>query len=159
MTQTPLPPAYAAATLSTLLALLVTEPALGHVDVRPGLVEQGAVAQLLVELPQLRAGPPPIRLEVEGNGLAVLASDLQRVAGAETVWSVRIRVTSRPGQMSVILRAFFADGESVEVDSGITVVPPAESSSGGFPWRGVVAGVTLGLCVAVAGLLATRRRR
>lgn len=160
MKRTPLRLAYAAAIVSALLALLLTEPALGHVDVRPRLVEQGTATALRIELPQLRAGPPPVRLEVEGDGVAVLASSLQGVAGAETLWNVRLRVSPAvpPGELLLILRALFADGESVEVDGGITVVPPAEEASGTFPWLGVAAGITLALAFAVAALLYARRR-
>jgi len=143
------------------LGLLATQPALGHVDVRPRLVEQGTETALRIELPQLRAGPSPVRLEVEGDGVAVLASSLQGVAGAETLWNVRLRVSSTvpPGELLLILRAFFADGESVEVDGGLTVVPPvAEVGSDTFPWLGVAAGVTLALAFAVAALLLARRR-
>ena len=91
---------------------------------------------LRVELPQLRAGPPPVRLEVEGDGVAVVASSLQGVTGAETLWHVRLRVASSvpPGELLLILRAFFADGQSVDVDGAIVVVPPvAEKGSGTFP--------------------------
>lgn len=146
-----------------LLALAVTEPALGHVDVRPRLVEQGKATQLRIELPQLRAGSPPVRLEVEGAGVAVLASSLQGVAGAETLWNVRVRVSPAvpPGALLLILRAFFADGKSVEVDGAITVVPPAAApkASEPFPWLGVAVGVTLALALAIAALLLARRRR
>ena len=147
-----------------MLALLAAEPALGHVDVRPRLVEQGKATQLRVELPQLRAGSPPVRLEVEGDGVAVLASSLEGVAGAETLWNVRLRVSPAvpPGELLLILRALFADGKSVEVDGAITVVPPtlpASETSDRFPWLAVVGGVTLALALAVAGLLLARRRR
>lgn len=147
-----------------LLTLAVTEPALGHVDVRPRLVEQGTATELRIELPQLRAGPPPVRLEVEGDGVAVLASSLEGVVAAETLWNVRLRVSPAvpPGELLLVLRAFFADGESVEVDGAITVVPPAATApepSERFPWLGVAAGVALALALAVAGLLLARRRR
>jgi hypothetical protein len=147
-----------------VLALLAAEPALGHVDVRPRLVEQGKATQLHIELPQLRAGPPPVRLEVDADGVAVLASSLEGVvAGAETLWNVRLRVSPAvpPGALLLILRAVFADGKSVEVDGAITVVPPAPTASDSehFPWLAVVAGVTLALALAVAALLLARRRR
>ncbi len=143
---------------------MAAEPALGHVDVTPRLVEQGKATQLRIELPQLRAGPPPVRLEVEGDGVAVLGSSLQGMAGAETRWNVRLRVSPAvpPGELLLILRAVFADGESVEVDGAITVVPPAPQGSDAsdqFPWLGVAVGVTLALALAVAGLLLARRRR
>ena len=91
----------------------------------------------------------------------MLASSLQGVAGAETLWNVRLRVSPAvpPGELLLILRALFADGESVELDGAITVVPPAEEASGAFPWLGVVAGVTLALAFAVAALLLARQRR
>jgi len=160
--RTPLRTAYASATLAALLALLPTEPALAHVDVQPRLVEQGTATELRIELPQLRAGGPPVRLEIEGDGVTVLASSLLEVAGAETRWNVRLRVspTVPPGELLLALRAIFADGESVEVDGAVTVVPapeePAEQSA--FPWLGVVAGVSLGLAVAAAVLILSRRR-
>jgi len=144
------------------LALLVTEPALGHVDVQPRLVVQGTATELRIELPQLRAGAPPVRLEVEGDGVTVLANSLRGVAGAETLWRVRLRVSPAvpPGELLLILRAFFADGESVEVDGAVTVVPPAEepAGTGAFPWLGVAAGVTLVLAFGVVVLLLARRR-
>lgn len=158
MKRTPLRLAYATATVTTLL---LTEPALGHVDVRPRLVEPGTETALRIELPQLRAGAPPVRLEVEGDGVAVLASSLQGVAGAETLWSVRLRVSPSvpPGELLLILRAVFADGESVEVDGGIIVLPPAEEEAAGtFPWLEVAAGVSLALAFGVAALILARRR-
>jgi hypothetical protein len=162
--RTPLQTAYVAAAVSTLLSLLTAEPALAHVDVRPRLVEQGKATQLHIELPQLRAGSPPVRLEIEGDGVAVLASSLEGVAGAETLWNVRLRVSPAipPGELLLILRGVFADGKSVEVDGAITVVPPAPAASETseqFPWLAVVAGVTVALALAVAALLLARRRR
>ncbi|HEX4929846.1 MAG TPA: hypothetical protein VFV62_03985 [Gaiellaceae bacterium] len=145
-----------------LLALPLTEPALAHVDVRPRVVEQGKVTQLRIELPQLRAGAPPDRLLVEGDGITVLATSMLGVAGAETRWSVRLRVSPivPPGELLLVLRAFFADGESVEVDSAVVVVPPAEQPAepGTFPWPAVVGGVTLALVAAAAVLIVSRRR-
>ena len=163
MNRTPLrlSPACVAATLSTLLALLLAEPAVGHVDVQPRLVEQGTATQLRVELPQLRAGSPPVRLEIEGDGVTVLAGSLQAVVGSETRWNVRLRVSPAvpSGELPLILRAVWVDGTSVEVDGAITVVPPPEEASGTFPWLGVAAGVTLAVAFAVAVLLLARRRR
>ena len=161
MQRTPLRLAYAVATISTLLALLLTEPALGHIDVRPRLVVQGMETVLRIELPRLRPGPPPVRLEVEGDRVAVLASSLREVAGVETRWSVRLRVdrSAPPGEVLLVLRALFADGKSVEADAGITVVPAAEpAASRGFPWLGVVAGIAAALALAGAALLFARRR-
>ncbi len=120
------------------------------------------MAALTVEIPQLRAGDPPVRLGVEGEGVTFLTSSLQGAAGAETRWNVRVRVgeTVPPGELLLVLRAFFADGKSVEVDGAVTVVPPAEepAETGAFPWLGVVVGVTLALGVAVGVLVVSRRR-
>ena len=94
----------------------------------------------------------------------MLASSLQGVAGAETLWNVRVRVSPAvpPGELLLILRAFFADGKSVEVDGAVTVVPPAEEpaeTSERFPWLGVVAGVTLALAVGGRRAAPGSRRR
>lgn len=165
MKRTPLHTACVGATITTLLALLLAQPALAHVDVRPRLVEQGKPTQLRVELPQLRAGPPPVRLEVEAPGVKVLASSLDGIAGAETVWSVRVLVSPAvpAGDLLLVLRAFFADGKSVEVDGAITVVPGAPDTppraADAFPWLGVAVGVTLAVALAAAVLLLARRRR
>jgi len=142
------------------LALLLTEPALAHVDVRPRLVELGSATALRVELPRLRAGDAPVRLEVAGDGVTQLAGELHRVVGGETRWNVRIRVSrSAPqGEVPLVLRALFADGESVEVDSSIVVVPPAEEPGDGFPWVGVSIGVALALSLALGALVLARRR-
>ena len=128
---------------------------------QPRLVEQGAATQLRVELPQLRAGPPPVRLEVEGEGITLLSSKPQRIAGVETVWSVRILVSLSvlPGEVPLMLRAVFADGTSVEVNGAITVVPPAEEAAGSFPWPWLAVGVTFAVALAVSVLVLARRRR
>ena len=138
---------------------MLTQPALGHVDVRPRLVEQGREAALRVELPQLRAGAPPVGLEVEGDGVEFLTGSLLRVAGPETIWRVLLRITSAAptGELLLVLRASFADGATVEVDGSVVVVPPAETASS-FPWLGAVAGVTIALAVAAVVLIRSRRR-
>ena len=165
MKRTPLHTACVAATISTLLALSLAEPALAHVNVQPRLVEQGKATKLRVELPQLQAGAPPVRLEVDGDGVTVLSSNLEGIggfSGAETIWNVRVRVSPAvpPGDLLLVLRALFADGKSVEVDGTITVVPPAEkASTAAFPWLWVVVGVTVAVGLAAAVLLLARRRR
>ncbi|HUQ23817.1 MAG TPA: hypothetical protein VM049_12475 [Gaiellaceae bacterium] len=135
---------------------------------QPRLVQQGTATQLRVELPQLRAGRPPVRLEVEGEGVTVLSSTLEGIggfSGAETLWSVRVRVSRAvpPGDVLLVLRAFFADGKSVDVDGTITVVPPAERAApdagSSVPWVWFAVGVTLALALAAAALLLARRRR
>jgi hypothetical protein len=162
---TPSPAACVGATITTLLALLLAQPALAHVDVRPRLVEQGKTTQLRVELPQLRAGAPPVRLEVEAHGLSVFSSRLQGVAGAETVWSARVRVSTAvpAGDLRLVLRALFADGKSVDVDAAITVVPgpsgAQQDATGAFPWLVVAVGVTFAIALAASVLVLARRRR
>jgi hypothetical protein len=158
--RSPLRPAYACATLSTLFALLPTEPALAHVDVQPRLVEQGRETVLRVELPQLRAGAPPVDLVVEAEGIEALGSNRSGVAGAETRWSVRVRVgpSAPTGEVLLVLRAIFGDGESVEVDSSVVVVPPAAAPADPFPWLPVAGGVSLAVAIAAAVLIRSRRR-
>jgi hypothetical protein len=124
--------------------------------VQPRLVEQGEVTQLRVELPRLRPGPAPQRIEVEGAGIDVLSTRLQGKKGSETVWSVRMRATGPPGQVPLILRAVYSGGEAVEVKNSLTVVPAPEASS--FPWSVVAGGTLLALALAFAALRLARRR-
>lgn len=152
----PLRAAYVGATLSTLLILLTAQGARAHVDVQPRLVEQGKIVQLRVELPRLRPGPAPERIAVAGAGIEVLSTRLQGVKGSETVWSVRVRTEAPPGRVPLILRAMYADGESVAVHEALTVVPGPDTSS--FPWVAVAGGTLLALALA-AGLLGLARRR
>jgi hypothetical protein len=152
----PLRAAYVGATLSTLLALVTAEGAWAHVDVQPRLVEQGVITQLRVELPRLRPGPAPQRIEVEGAGLEVLSTRLQGKKGTETVWSVRVRADAAPGQVPLTLRAVYAGGEAVEVKNSLTVVPALEASS--FPWAVVAVGTLLALALAFVLLRLARRR-
>ena len=164
MKRTPVRAAYAAATLATSAALSLAQPALAHVDVQPRLVEQGAEAVLRIELPQLRAGPAPAELLVEGDGVTFLSSSLVGAAGGETLWSVRLRIGPAvpAGDLLLVLRAVFAGGESIEVDGTVTVVPPARkedtNEAGVLPWVGVVAVVGLVLALAAGALLLARRR-
>jgi hypothetical protein len=135
---------------------VTAEGAWAHVDVQPRLVEQGVITQLRVELPKLRPGPAPQRIEVEGAGLEVLSARLQGRKGSETVWSVRVRADAPPGQVPLILRAVYTGGAAVEVRNSLTVVPKPEASS--FPWV-VVAGCTLlALALALVLLRLARRR-
>jgi hypothetical protein len=127
------------------------------VSVEPRLVEQGEVAELAVELPRLRPGAAPERLEVEGPGLELLSSRLAGTRGVETRWAVRVRVDAEPGRVPLTLRPVYADGRSVEVEGALTVVPPAESA--GFPWAWALVGTALALAVAAATLQVARRTR
>ena len=148
--------AYAGATLATLFVGLSAEPALGHVDVQPRLVEQGRSTDLRVELPQLRPGVPPNGLVVEGPGVEVLSVRKQANKGLETVWAVRLRASGQPGNAPLVLRALYPGGGSVEVDAAVTVVPAP--AGGGFPWAGVIVGAGLAAGFAVIALLVARRK-
>ena len=149
-------PAYVGATLAALLALLSAQPALAHLDIRPSLVEQGVATDIRVELPQLRPGGPPGELQLEGHGIEVLTADLQGTSGSDTVWNVRLRATGEPGVVPIVLRAVYADGNSVAVDQQLTVAPAPERS--GFPWIGVVVATLLAIAIAAVTLRVTRRK-
>src|SRR6187200_618907 len=135
------------ATLAALAMTQLVQPALAHLDIRPTLVEQGVLTDIRVELPQLRPGPPPRRLEVEGAGVEVLSADLQGTSGSDTVWTVRLKATSEPGIAPIVLRAVYADGKSVEVKQQLTVAPAPERA--GFPWIAVAVGAFLAIAIAV----------
>lgn len=109
----------------------------------------------MVELPRLRPGAPPERLEVEGRELVVLASSLREVAGPETRWNVRLRTESPPGNVPLVLRAVYADGRSVEVEDALTVVPADETS---FPWAVAISGTLLAVALTVSALFLVRRK-
>jgi hypothetical protein len=156
MDSTPLRAAYVGATLSTLLVLLSGQPAYAHVDVRPGVVERGVVTELRVELPLLREGAPPERLVVEGNGIELLSARLQGRVGPETRWSVRLVAAAPPGRLPVVLRAVFPDGETVDVDYALTVVPRAGDA--GLPAGGLALAVLLAVGAAALFLRAARRK-
>jgi hypothetical protein len=147
--------AYVGATLSTALAGLLTEPASAHLDVRPGIVQAGAAVDLLVELPRLRPGPRPVALELEADGLEVMSTRIVGAAGGDTLWTARIRVTSDPGTLPILLRAVYPDGRSVEVDESLVVLGDEE---GGLAWRTAAIAVALAAGLAVAVLLLARRR-
>ena len=123
---------------------------------QPGLVEQGEIARLRVELPQLRPGPAPLRLEVAGAGFEVFSARLQGKKGSETVWSVRVRADGPSGEVPLLLRAVYAGGETVEVKSSLTVVPAPEASS--FPWAVVIGGAVSASALALVLLRIARRR-
>jgi hypothetical protein len=135
---------------------LSAEPAAAHLNVQPRLIRQAEVTDLVVELPLLRPGAPPERLEIEGIGLDVLSSRLREVVGGETRWDVRVRADAPPGTLALVLRAGFADGETVEVDDTLTVVPPEPSDP--FPWAAAVVGTFLAVSFAVSALFLVRRK-
>ena len=148
--------AYAGATLAALLTGATAEPARAHVQVQPGVVAQGEVVELQVELPQLRPGPAPTALELEAPNVEVLSTRLVGSAGAETRWRARVRAVGPPGAVPVVLRALYADGRSVEVDQTLTIVPAAVEQD--FPWPAAVAGALLAVAFAATALLLARRR-
>ncbi len=148
--------AYAGTTLATLLVALSAEPASAHLELRPRLVEQGAVTEVRVELPQLRPGGPPRTLEIDGAGVAILSVGLLSTAGSETAWNVRLRADGDPGVVALVLRAVYADGESVEVDEELTVAPAPPGSD--FPWPALVVGALLAVAFAGVALHLARRK-
>lgn len=149
---------YLAATLTALTALVGAEGAGAHVDVQPSLLEQGAVAELRVELPQLRPGPQPQRLGIRAPGAQLLESRLLQSDGNESRWLVRVRVDGPLGELPLMFRAVYADGEVVEVDYPLTVVPASQPSPSAFPWAATAIGVALAAGVAFAVLRVARRK-
>ena len=148
--------AHVGATLTALLAAVAAEPAAAHLDFRPRLVEQGVVADVRVELPELRPGVAPRRLELVGAGVEVISTRLVDSVGAETRWDVRLRATAEPGVVALVLRAVYADGKSVEVDQQLAILPAPQTS--GFPLVGVLTGVFLAVGLAVVALRLARRK-
>ena len=148
--------AYVGATLSIALATLSAEPAHAHLDLRPGLVQSGTALDLTVELPRLRPGGRPARLELEGDGLEVLSTRLVDGVGADTLWNVRVRVDSEPGTLPVVLRAVYADGRSVEVRTSLVVLGDEEEPGFGWWTPALAAAGAVGLAAAV--LIVARRR-
>ena len=61
-----------------------------------------------------------------------------------------------PASCPLVLRAGFADGETVEVDDTLTVVPAEPSES--FPWVAAVVGGGLAVGFAVVALGLARRK-
>jgi hypothetical protein len=139
-------------------ALIVSPAASAHVDVSPRLLEAGEVMTLDVELPRLRPGAPPTGLSVAGDGVQQLSAEPAGLAGVESRWRVRVRVGAPPGPLALLLRADFADGETVVVRHAVTVVPAA---SGGGTSTPLLIGVAAVSVAAVGGLalLLVRGRR
>jgi hypothetical protein len=135
---------------------LWAEPAAAHLNVQPRLIQQETVTELLVELPRLRPGAPPERLEIEAAGLEVLAIRLREVVGEETRWDVRARTDAPLGTLALVLRAGFADGRTIEVDDTLTVVPPEPSDP--FPWVAAIVGGGLAVGFAATALFLARRK-
>jgi hypothetical protein len=148
--------AYVGTTVITLWALASAQPSAAHVDVRPELVERGEVTELTVELPLLAPGPALVRLELEGDGVEVLATrKLPDRPGPEAHWTARVRVDAPVGAAPYVLRAVYADGDAVELRRTFTVVPTEGEA---FPWAFVLAGAGVAIGAAAAGLALLRRR-
>lgn len=141
--------------IATLLAALWPGSAQAHLNLQPRLVEQGRVTDLVVDLPPLRAGSPPVELAVEATGLRMLASRLRETIGGDTRWDLRVEVDAPPGLLELVLRAGYSDGSSVDVDERLTVLPRTPGDP--FPWLWAIAGSAL--AVAFAGMALTLSRR
>jgi hypothetical protein len=126
--------------------------------VSPALLEAGDELTLRVELPRLRPGPPPTRLAVSGRGVRQLSAEAAGLVGVESRWRVRVRVDAAPGPVTLLLRAEFADGESVVVRHAVTVVParPGDGTSSAALLAGAAAVIA---AVGGAALLVRRARR
>lgn len=142
--------------VAVTIALLAPAGALGHVDVRPGLLESGEEVELRVELPELRPGATPTGVEVLGPGVRQLSSRADGRRGEETRWRVRVRVTAEPGPTELVLRALFSDGRSVDVRRTVTVVPPG-ADDGGLPLVAAAAALLALAALVVAAVLLRRR--
>jgi hypothetical protein len=143
--------------VAVTVALVAPATALAHVDVSPGLLVSGREVELQVELPELRPDATPAELDVSGPGVRQLSSEAAGRAGEETRWRVRVLVTAAPGPTTLLLRARFDDGGSVEVRRAVTVVPAGADDGSGVPVAAVAAAlVALGALLGAAVLL--RRR-
>ena len=108
-----------------------------------------------VELPRLRPGAPPTSLGISGRGVRQLSAEAAGLAGVESRWRVRVRVGAPPGPLTLLLRADFADGQTVVVRHAVTVVPAG--SSGGTP-TALLVGMAVVSVAAVGGLALLLRR-
>jgi hypothetical protein len=146
---------YVGATVAALVALALPQPAPAHVQILPAVLERGEVTEIRVELPGILPGDAElVRLEIEGEGIEVLSTRRLGSRGPETQWSARLRASSQPGAVTVVLRPVYADGSDVEFEQALTVVPAPDEP---FPWTWVTLGVVL--AAAFVAPLALLRRR
>ncbi len=138
-------------------ALLLPAAGLAHLEVTPALLESGRDVDLSVELPELRPGELPTSLTVSGDGVRQLRSRAAGTFGRETRWEVRVHVGAAPGPTELVLRAGFADGDTVEVRRIVTVVP-ARADADGLPVA-AAALAAFGLAALVAAAVFLRRPR
>lgn len=139
------------------VVLLGAGAARAHVGISPRVLEAGAETELLVELPQLRPGPPPTGLEVAGRGVRQLSAEPAGRAGVETRWRARVRVEVDPGPLQLVLTARFAGGETVDVRQTVTVVPARGND--GVPVAAVAGAAVLAVAGTAVAALALRRAR
>ena len=137
--------------LVALVTLIAPGKARAHLNVEPRLVEQGRATDFTIELPRLRPGGAPIRLVLDGAGVTAGDARLSRRFNGETVWNVRATVDAVPGRAILVLRAEFGDGESVDVDQALTVVPA--DAEEGLPVAAIIVGAGIAFGLAAATLL------
>lgn len=130
--------------------------AAGHLNLEPRLVEQGQATDLVIDLPRLQDGAPPVTLAVEAEALEMLASRFRETVGGDTRFDVRVRVDGRPGILDLVLRARYADGSSVDIDERLTVLPG--TSEDPFPWVAVIVAAGLALALAATTIHLGRRQ-
>jgi len=145
--------------VAVLLALLLAPAAAAHVSVRPALLFSSREALLRIELPGLRPGQDPTRLEVSGPGIRQLSSERSGGLGEESRWRVLVRVETPPGPLPLLLRARYADGRSVQARQTLTVLPARDSGGSGISTLALGAGIVGLLAGASALLLVVRSRR
>lgn len=147
----------AALALVALMPLVAAGAVQAHLNVQPLLVEQGRPTDFRLELPRLRPGGAPVRLSVDGMGVRAGEARLRRRLDGETVWDVRATIDAGAGRTTLVLRAEFADGESVEVAQALTVLPA--DAAAGLPVTTIIVGVALALALGATGLLVVRPGR
>ncbi len=142
---------------AAVASLVLAGTAVAHVSVTPALLESGRETTLRIELPELRPGLAPSALEVSGTGVRMLASSPTGRIGEESRWRVRVHVESEPGPLELALRIRYADGGSVTVRQGMTVLPKRAEASSSLPTL-AVGGAMVALLMAIASVLLLLRR-
>ncbi|MEJ7569727.1 MAG: hypothetical protein WKF41_15865 [Gaiellaceae bacterium] len=142
---------------AVVASLVLAGTAAAHVGVTPGLLESGRETTLRIELPKLRPGSAPSALDVSGAGVRMLESSPTGRIGEESRWRVRVHVESEPGPLELALRVRYADGGSVTVRQGMTVLPKRAEASSSLPTL-AVGGAMVALLVAIASVLLLLRR-
>lgn len=134
------------------------EPAAAHLVVQPSILERGQTTEIAVELPRLREGEPPVRLDVQAARTEVLSTRRQNVLpDGQARFTARLQTDAPPGRLAAVLRARFPGGEVVEIETAFVVVPAP--ASGGPPLLAIGVGAALAVGLAGAALLLARRRK